>query len=365
MWYAGSVSISLKALRKWFPDTSRAALSSRFHDQAVRCLTLTSFPRNASTYSLAALLMLQIIPAKEEEPLTMSLFMSLALRVAQSMGLHREPSLFNITPSKAETRRRIFWQIFQLDTFVALSSGLPPMMNNDYFDTRPVSDLKDMLHETEESEAYEADVASGRRPPDGPDDPTKRECTSHVSIAHMIAKARYDAAHAISRILKMHLGTERITRDHLLSIRKIVDRVDRDINATIRRIPTKGVPELGFEPDRNEESRPLNNDCDARHADPPTEAEIQPFVSNISMERVDCHALRYHWTNMTAFHKFGRIVLSLLIDKIYVFSFLPLLKNAKSELWAGARQCALKSCHGYMRKFIALAKDPAFQPFQW
>jgi hypothetical protein len=365
IWYAGSVSISLKALRKWFPDTSRAALSSRFHDQAVRCLTLTSFPRNASTYSLAALLMLQIIPAKEEEPLTMSLFMSLALRVAQSMGLHREPSLFNITPSKAETRRRIFWQIFQLDTFVALSSGLPPMMNNDYFDTRPVSDLKDMLHETEESEAYEADVASGRRPPDGPDDPTKRECTSHVSIAHMIAKARYDAAHAISRILKMHLGTERITRDHLLSIRKIVDRVDRDINATIRRIPTKGVPELGFEPDRNEESRPLNNDCDARHADPPTEAEIQPFVSNISMERVDCHALRYHWTNMTAFHKFGRIVLSLLIDKIYVFSFLPLLKNAKSELWAGARQCALKSCHGYMRKFIALAKDPAFQPFQW
>ena len=365
IWYAGSVSISLKGLRKWFPDTSRAALSSRFHDQAVRCLTMTSFPRNASSYSLAALLMLQIIPAKEEEPLTMSLFMSLALRVAQGMGLHREPSLFNITPWKAETRRRIFWQIFQLDTLIATSSGLPPMMNDNYFDTRPVSELKDILHGTEDGDAYEADVASGKRPPDEPDDPTTRECTSHVSVTHMIAKARYDAAYAISRILKMHLGRGKITREHLLSIRKIVDRVDSDINATIRRIPTKGVPELGFEPDRNQESRHPNSDYDARHADSPTEAEIQPFVSNVPMERFDGHALRYHRTNMTAFHKFGRIMLSLLIDKIYVFSFLPLLKNAKSELWGGARQCALKSCHGYMRKFIALAKDPAFQPFQW
>ena len=365
IWYAGSVSISLKGLRKWFSDTSRAALSTRFHDQAVRCLTLTSFPRNAFMYSLAALLMLQIIPAKEEEPQTMSLFMSLTLRVAQSMGLHREPSLFNITPSKAETRRRIFWQIFQLDTLVAISSGLPPLMNHDYFDTRPVSDLKDMLYGTEEGDAYEADVASGKRPPNDLDDPTKLECTSHVSIAHLIAKARYDAAYAISRILKMHLGTERITRDHILSIRKIVDKVDRDINATIRRIPTKGIPELGFEPDRNEEGHHLHSDYNARHADAPTIAEIRPLVDNIPMEHLDGHALRYHRTIMTAFHKFGRIVLSLLIDKIYVFFFLPLLKNAKSEIWAGARQCALKSCHSYMRKFIALAKDSAFQPFQW
>ena len=91
IWYAGSVSISLRGLRRWFPNESRAATSARFHDQAARCLTLMSFPRNPSIYSLAALLMLQVIPAKEEEPLTISLFVSLALRVAQMMGLHREP----------------------------------------------------------------------------------------------------------------------------------------------------------------------------------------------------------------------------------------------------------------------------------
>jgi hypothetical protein len=91
LWYAGSVSISLRGLRRWFPNESRAAISARFHDQAARCLTLMSFPRNPSIYSIAALLMLQVIPAKEEEPLTISLFVSLALRVAQTMGLHREP----------------------------------------------------------------------------------------------------------------------------------------------------------------------------------------------------------------------------------------------------------------------------------
>lgn len=251
IWYAGSVSISLKGLRRWFPDTARATLSASFHDQATRCLTLTNFPRNPSIYSLAALLMLQVMPAKEEEPLTISLFVSLALRVAQTMGLHREPSLFNITPWKAETRRRIFWQIFQLDTFVSVTSGLPPMMNDEYFDTRPISELKDMLYGTVKGEAYEADVAAGKRSPDDPDNPTTRQWTSNVSVAYLVARASYDAAHAVNKVLKIHLGTNRITRDDLLLMRKILSKVDRDINATLRRIPTKGIPELGFEPDRD------------------------------------------------------------------------------------------------------------------
>lgn len=365
IWYAGSVSISLKGLRTWFPNTSRAALSARFHDQAARCLTLTSFPRNASIYSIAALLMLQVIPAREEEPLTISLFVGLALRVAQTMGLHREPSLFNITPWKAEVRRRIFWQIFQLDTFVAVTSGLPPMMNEDFFDTRPISELKDMLYGTEDGEAYEADVAAGKRPPDDPDNPTTRQWTSHVSVHYLLAKARYDTSSAVSKILKMHLGTNRITRDHMLMMRKIMGKVDRDINATIRRIPTKGIPELGFEPDKDEQGRFLSDDHDSRHAHPPTEAEIRPFLGMTPAEGLDDHTVRYHWNTLTAFHKFGRIVLSLLVDKMYCVSFLPLLKNAKSKFWACARQCALRSCHGYMRKFIALAKDHTFQPFQW
>jgi hypothetical protein len=365
IWYAGSVSISLRGLRKWFKDTTRAALSARFHDQATRCLTLTNFPRNPSIYSLAALLMLQVIPAKEEEPLTISLFVSLALRVAQTMGLHREPSLFGITPWKAETRRRIFWQIFQLDTFVSVTSGLPPMMNDEYFDTRPISELKDMLSGTEEGTAYEAEVAAGRRPPDDPDNPTTRRWTSHVSVAYLVARARYDAAHAVNKVLKIHLGTNRITRDDMLLMRKILSKVDRDINATIRRIPTKGIPELGFEPDTDEQGRDLIGDYDVRHAHPPTEAEIRPFLGMTPTEGLDDHTVRYHWNTVTAFHKFGRIVLSLLVDKMYIVSFLPLLKNAKSKFWACARQCALRSCHGYMRKFLALAKDPTFQPFQW
>lgn len=99
IWYAGSVSVSLRGLRRWFPTESRAAISARFHDQAARCLTLMSFPRNPSIYSLAALLMLQVIPAKEEEPLTISLFVSLALRVSQTMGLHREPRFVPQTTS--------------------------------------------------------------------------------------------------------------------------------------------------------------------------------------------------------------------------------------------------------------------------
>jgi Fungal specific transcription factor domain len=273
--------------------------------------------------------------------------------------------LFNITPWKAEVRRRIFWQIFQLDTFVAVTGGLPPLMNDEFFDTRPISELKDMLYGTDEGEVYEAAVASGQRPPDDPDNPTTRKWESHVSVVYLLSRARYDFSSAVSRILKMHLGTKRITREHMLVMRKILGSVDRNINAAIRRIPTKGIPELGFEPDKDEHGHSLVSDYDTRHANPPGEDDIKPFIDMTPREGLDDHTVRYHWNTLAAFHKFARIVLSLLVDKLYCVSFMPLLKNAKSKFWACARQCALRSCHGYMRKFICLATDTTFQPFQW
>lgn len=151
-------------------------------------------------------------------------------------------------------------------------------MNEAFFDTRPISELKDSLYGTEDGEAYEAAVSSGQRSPDDPDNPTTRKWESHVSVHYLLAKARYDASNAVAQILKMHLGTRRITREHMLIMRKILGTVDRNINATIRRIPTKGIPELGFEPGKDEHGHSLIADYDIKHANPPSEEDIRPFI---------------------------------------------------------------------------------------
>ena len=114
IWYGGSVSIPVKGIRNEFGSHSRATVSAAMHDEVTRCLTLVSFPRVPSLPALMAFLIYQTILGKEEEPLTTSLYVGLALRVAQTMGLHRDPSHFNIEPAEAETRRRVWWHIVYL-----------------------------------------------------------------------------------------------------------------------------------------------------------------------------------------------------------------------------------------------------------
>ena len=191
IWYGGSNTISLKTIHAEFDVESRSMLSGPYHDEVTRWLKKISFPRNASLHGLAAFLLVQTILIKEEEPLMSSLFISLALRVAQTMGLHRDPAQFGIPPYEAETRRRVWWHIVHMDGVVAMSSGLPPQVSDEnYWDVRVTSELKDTLIGTQEGDVYEKMVQEGVRKPDRPDDPSV--CGSSIVNVHYIsAKGKY------------------------------------------------------------------------------------------------------------------------------------------------------------------------------
>jgi hypothetical protein len=365
IWYGGSVSISLRALREFFPNVKRAALSSSFHDQIARTLTMTGFPRNAACPTLAAFLTLQTIAAREEEPMTTSLFVGLALRTAQMLGLHRDPALFDFEPWQIHVRRRLWWQILTADVMIAVSSGLPPLVADGFWDVQTISELKDLNIGTPEAEQYEADVKAGKRPRDNPDDATARNRTSMVSVHNVVARGRYIMACGIRRLLKVHLGTKPVTRADMEEVRKVLAEVDHDLNKIIKRIPTKGIPEMGFTPIRGRDGHSLVADFDHNLARPPTDADLRPFWGMTPTEGLYDNTIQYHWNTLVAFHKWARVILSLYVDKVYCIAYQPFLKNAKSKMWATARQCALRHCHSFMRKFISLATDPAYQPFQW
>jgi hypothetical protein len=188
IWYGGSVTISIRAIKAEFNVSSRFALSTMYSEEVTRWLTKISFPRSPSLQGLAAYLIVQTIVSKEEEPLTSSLFVSLAMRVAQTMGLHRDPA-------KAEYRRRLWWHIMHMDGVVAMSSGLPPLVSDEnYWDVCETSEIKDTLLGTPAAEQYERSVTSHGRKPDNPDDPNVCGGPSMVNVYYLTATGKYAMA---------------------------------------------------------------------------------------------------------------------------------------------------------------------------
>ncbi|KAE8355963.1 fungal-specific transcription factor domain-containing protein [Aspergillus coremiiformis] len=354
IWYGGSVTISIRTIKAEFNVSSRSALSKTYSDEVTRWLTKISFPRSPSLQGLAAYLLVQTILSKEEEPLTSSLFISLTMRVAQTMGLHRDPAKFGIKPYEAEYRRRIWWHIVHMDGVVAMSSGLPPLVSDEnYWDVRDASEVKDTLLGTPEAEKYEELVASGMRSPDNPDDPTLCGGPSMVNVYYLSARGKYIMARAVRRILKIQLGTKPVTRRDMEELRSILLDLQLKLNSIINRIPeidNNGVP-------------PIAND--GLLSFPVSPVEMRTSDIELPGEGPSGCAEQYHSSVLISFHKWARILLSLFIDKAFCVAYQPFLKNAKSRIWPAARHSALRHCHGFMEKFVSLATDPEFQPFQW
>ena len=59
----------------------------------------------------------------------------LIVRIAQTMGIHRDGSHFNLSPFEVEMRRRLWWQICILDARASEDHGCDPTVIDQLFDT--------------------------------------------------------------------------------------------------------------------------------------------------------------------------------------------------------------------------------------
>ncbi|QQK47238.1 Fungal transcriptional regulatory protein, N-terminal [Penicillium digitatum] len=328
IWFGGSVSISMRTMETEFNTSSRAVLSTKYSEEVTSWLAKISFPHSVTLHGLAAYLITQTILSREEEPLASSLFVSLAVRVAQTLGLHRDPAHFNIDPWEAEFRRRLWWHIMHMDAVIAMSSGLPPLLTDTtYWDVRETSEVKDTLLGTTEAKR-----------------PTLCGGSSMVSVYYLNAKAKCIMAQSVRRILKIQLGTKPLTRGDMVELRSVLHDLQAKLNSIINRIPETTATEIPT--------------ASPKRAPPSAAAEIH-------IEDPSGCSVQYHSVVLVAFHKWARIILSLFIDKAFCVAYQPFLKNPRSRIWPVARQSALRHCYAFMEKFIRLATDPDFQPFQW
>lgn len=140
--FAGSVVCPRYRLSTVFGDLSRETLVSRLYRRAVRAIRLSEFPQSPSLQSLSAFIIVDSTWLREEQPLTCCSFIGVAARVAQMLGLHKEPTTFgHFSPVDVHVRRQVWWSIVSIDAQVAFASGLPPILDCRLYNVQPVSEL--------------------------------------------------------------------------------------------------------------------------------------------------------------------------------------------------------------------------------
>ena len=136
--FAGAVTLVSSGQRRLTPGLNPEILAIQLHKEATTALFQTRFPRGPTIETLSAYLILQGTWMRDEEPLTTCGFIGVAVRVAQMLGLHRDPSHYTSEMSQINTElcRRVWWHVFYVDVLVAVASGLPPLIDRGSWDTQ-------------------------------------------------------------------------------------------------------------------------------------------------------------------------------------------------------------------------------------
>ncbi|PNP37572.1 hypothetical protein TGAMA5MH_10513 [Trichoderma gamsii] len=87
--------------------------------------------RNTDLLSVQALLGMALFMQGTPNPQPAFLLISVSIRLAHSIGLHKKGTGFNLNPIEIEQRKRVFWIAYMLDKDLCLRAGRPPAQDDD------------------------------------------------------------------------------------------------------------------------------------------------------------------------------------------------------------------------------------------
>ena len=292
--FSGAVTCSSEDLEAHFGLTPRGTISSLLCQAAMRTQNMVAFPRNPTIYSLASFLIVHNLLDREEEPVAACSYVSVALRVAQAMGLHRDGAHFTLDRVETEMRRRIWWHIIHTDIMTAIPSALPPScLSDSIYDTRMISEMKDAcLPELVESPGSEPN--NNDRPADLQKIHPPNVDANQFDLRLMVALDRYTITSVLRRILRRQFDTAPLTKADIASLKDEVDTLDSNVRARVAQ---------------------LRDICERQGVDD---------------TQVD------HLDN-TVFVGWAALLLQLMVHKAYCVLYQPLIRASGNWMWAQVR----------------------------
>ncbi|KZP20101.1 hypothetical protein FIBSPDRAFT_790059 [Athelia psychrophila] len=108
-----------------------------YHHYACAAMALRSFIDSPTVETVQAILLMAHYRSCAGERYTRDSVWalgSLGCKLAQSIGLHRDPGRWHMDEKTVELRRRIFWEVYAADLFHSLALGRPPSIELSYVD---------------------------------------------------------------------------------------------------------------------------------------------------------------------------------------------------------------------------------------
>ncbi|KGO67465.1 Transcription factor, fungi [Penicillium italicum] len=257
------------------------------------------------------------------EPMRSLVHVSTTVRIAQTMGLHREGTWSALSDIDKEIRRRIWWHIVWLDVQSSISTGLTPCCGNEALEAVSMVDTHPEVSN---------DITAGLSP-------RTESVTNRPSVVILYAIGRYQTARLQARIVAHLQSAQGPTQDGFGELVTDAKELLRKIDSLIARIPTQGIPERGYIPSR------LANALPSTHPSLYKDDTSQP----------------------TVFAAWARIMLTLLKSETAILLQKPFLPppdstNAQSrKSWTSMAQL----CVNYLRIYLQLYQAPAFSPYVW
>lgn len=122
---------------------TRSTLMQRFHAAARQALVNASFLKTTEISVLQALFLFLLSSRQFYDPHTYWILTGTAARIGQRMGLHRDGEKLGVPPFDVELRRRLFYQVFPLDSRASQLAGVNLISLPESWDTRPPLNIND------------------------------------------------------------------------------------------------------------------------------------------------------------------------------------------------------------------------------
>ena len=135
IYYAAVTSLTGGECKDRLGET-REVLLKRYRAATESAFAKADFLNTVEMSTLQALVIYLITVRANDTSRLMWTLTSVAIRIAEAMGLHHDNTSASLQPFAREMRRRLWWQICDLDTHAAWDRASNPVISTTSFDTR-------------------------------------------------------------------------------------------------------------------------------------------------------------------------------------------------------------------------------------
>nr|OQO13184.1 hypothetical protein B0A51_17700 [Rachicladosporium sp. CCFEE 5018] len=143
VYYAAVTSLSLKHCYERFNE-DKGVLLTRYRFAIEQALARANFLTTEEVIVLQAFVVFLICLRRNNDARVIWTLTGLVVRIAQTIGIHRDGMHFGLKPFEIEMRRRLWWQVCILDTRASEDHGCDPTITEQSFDTKMPLNVNDV-----------------------------------------------------------------------------------------------------------------------------------------------------------------------------------------------------------------------------